>query len=115
MGWVTLSELAQDDWGAIMLRHVFTAGLVIAIPGAAAAAGSADRGEEIVARRCVSCHEAKPSTGDPTLFAIARRHKTNRTWVRDRLRGPHRGMTGINLTQQEIEDVIAYLDRFDPE
>jgi mono/diheme cytochrome c family protein len=84
------------------------------MPCAALAAGSADRGEEIVARRCVSCHEAKPgAAGEPTLFAIARRHKTNRTWVRDRLRGPHRGMTGIDLSAQQIEDVIAYLDRLE--
>jgi cytochrome c2 len=89
--------------------------LVLSVPGGAWAAGSADRGEDIVARRCVSCHEAKPGTGDPTMFAIAKRHRTNRIWVRDRLRGPHRGMTGIDLTQQEIEDVIAYLDRFDPQ
>lgn len=98
-----------------MLNRVLAVGLAIVIPSVVFAAGSADRGEEIVARRCVSCHEAKPSTGDPTLFAIAKRHKTNRTWIRDRLRGPHRGMTGIDLNAQEIEDVIAYLDRLDPQ
>jgi cytochrome c2 len=83
--------------------------------GQALAAGSLERGEDIVARRCVSCHEAKESTGDPTLFAIARRHKLNRTWVRDRLRGPHRGMTGVDLSQQDIDDVIAYLDTLPPQ
>jgi mono/diheme cytochrome c family protein len=103
-----------EAWG-IMFGRIVASLIIMAVPGAAWAAGSADRGGEIVARRCVSCHEAKPSTGDPTLFAIAQRHKTNRTWVRDRLRGPHRGMTGINLDLQEIEDIIAYLDRLDPQ
>lgn len=98
------------------LRRSIAAMLILAAPSEAWAAGSGDRGEEIVSRRCVSCHEAKASTGgEPTLYAMAKRHKTNRTWVRDRLRGPHRGMTGINLTQQEIEDIIAYLDRLDPQ
>jgi cytochrome c2 len=101
--------------GDIMWKLGLAAFVLVAASSVAFAAGSADRGEGSVARRCVACHEAKSGTGDPTLFAIAKRHKTNRTWVRDRLRGPHRGMTGIDLTQQEIEDVIAYLDRLDPQ
>lgn len=77
----------------------------------AQAAGHAEHGQTVVSQRCVSCHVAEAGKpGEPTLFAIAKRHQQNKTWVYRWLSGRHPAMPNVNLTQQEIADVIAYLD-----
>ena len=96
------------------MRKILLAGLAMVVCGPALAAGHPEAGQRIVERRCVTCHEGPdvPAASDvsPTLLAIARRHKQNRRWVHTWLSGPHPAMRGVDLTQQEIADVIAYLE-----
>ena len=101
-----------------MLRYMMgggAAGLaVLAFATNAFSFGHPEPGLRIVEQRCVSCHAGPDATNvsdaAPTLIAIARRHKQNKRWVHAWLTGPHPPMHGIDLSQQEIADVIAYLE-----
>jgi cytochrome c553 len=94
-------------------KTVFIAAL-LALSMPAWAGGHPEPGQRIVESRCVSCHEAPAGTtvsdAYPTLIAIAKRHRQNQRWVHAWLTGPHPPMRGIDLSQQEIADVIAYLE-----
>lgn len=87
--------------------------MIMGAQAAAAADGNAEAGRRLAARWCVQCHalDASATASDQadTLGALAR----DAEMTPDRLRGflarPHGNMTGLSLTQQEIEDLIAYL------
>lgn len=77
-------------------------------------AGLAREGETLAERWCVSCHlvaEEKSATdAAPPFTALAQRDGDDYDWVRRWLTEPHPPMEGINLTRQEIEHIIAYLE-----
>jgi mono/diheme cytochrome c family protein len=80
----------------------------------ARAAGDAAKGHALAQRWCSSCHLVDesgqaPDTAPP-FSIIARRHGPNRDWVRAWLAAPHPPMPNFDLTRQQIDDVVAYLD-----
>ncbi|WP_342236304.1 c-type cytochrome [Inquilinus sp. OTU3971] len=86
-------------------------------PCAAGAAGDSERGRTIAETWCVSCHARQSDQtaidAAPSLSAIQERPDLTpdrlRTWLAD----PHPPMPNLNLTRQEIEDLVAYLRRPD--
>ncbi len=84
-------------------------------PTAAMAAqivGDAARGNEITAKWCVSCHlldGQSGSDGAPPLRSVAARGAQTTGFFRNFLMSPHKPMPPLQLTNQEIEDVVAYL------
>ncbi|WP_446719477.1 c-type cytochrome [Inquilinus sp. OTU3971] len=84
-------------------------------PSLAGAVGDGARGRAIVETWCTSCHapDRARTAADaaPSLSEI--RHRPDltpdglRTWLAD----PHPPMPNLNLTPQEIEDLVAYLRR----
>jgi mono/diheme cytochrome c family protein len=86
----------------------------LASPIEAAPAGNAPAGRELIMRSCTGCHATANATNAtdtaPPLSFISRDIKNRRAWVRGWLMNPHPPMRGINLSRQEINDVIAYLE-----
>lgn len=84
-------------------------------PTAAAAAqivGDAARGNEITAKWCVSCHlldGQSGSDGAPPLRGVSAKGAQTPGFFRNFLMAPHKPMPPLQLTNQEIEDVVAYL------
>jgi len=86
--------------------------LMVQLSGASAA-GNAESGRLLAQRWCAGCH-AVPSAHTasdvaPPFTSVAKAHKGDPAWVRGWLMTPHPPMEGINLSRQQIEDVIAYL------
>lgn len=84
----------------------------------AMAAGNAQAGHELAQRWCTSCHIIDPSgrgpdTGPP-FPTVAQRSKDDRSWVRAWLADPHPPMPNFNLSRQQIDDLMAYLDSLAP-
>jgi mono/diheme cytochrome c family protein len=91
---------------------------MLAGAGGAAAAGDAAAGHALARQWCASCHvvddQTKGSDTAPSFKAVAQRHGGDRSWVRAWLAAPHRPMSGIALTRQQIDDIVAYLDSLAP-
>ena len=84
----------------------------------AQAGGDVARGAAIAKRWCVNCHvvsaEQKSAKVDvPTFADIARRRPDDRAISRF-LVDPHPPMPNLNLTRQEIDDVVSYIRSLDP-
>ena len=83
------------------------------------AQGSADAGKRLAQQWCSSCHQVDP--GAPTKdvapsFASLRVQKgKDPGWVRAWLTNPHPPMQGINLSRQQIDDIVAYLQSLAPQ
>lgn len=81
---------------------------------AAANAGDAHAGRELVLKSCTSCHAvtdtAQASDGAPPLSYIARDNKERPAWIHGWLMDPHPPMPEIMLSRQQISDIIAYLN-----
>jgi mono/diheme cytochrome c family protein len=95
-----------------MLRKTFLAAFLI-FTAPAHAAGDMDAGRQLVETSCSSCHLVG-STGSgsdvaPSFARIAKAKKGDPSWTRAWLMDPHPPMKGINLTRQQIDDVVAYL------
>jgi mono/diheme cytochrome c family protein len=88
--------------------------LLQAGPALAARPGNAEAGRILVTSSCTSCHTAPAAVSGtdaaPPFAAIARNNRGNAAWIRLWLTDPHPPMRGINLTRQQIDDVIAYLE-----
>jgi len=99
------------------MRSLIAAGVLAlsTLPAAAAAvAGNAEAGRQLVMRSCTSCHATETATaatdGAPPLSFIARDNKQNPAWIRGWLMDPHPPMPGIMLSRQQIDDIVAYLN-----
>jgi mono/diheme cytochrome c family protein len=84
----------------------------------ALAAGDAAAGHALADRWCSSCHAVGGMNADPGVavpFAIiAQNSGSSRSWVRAWLSAPHPRMPNMDLSRQEMEDVVAYLDTLVP-
>ena len=89
---------------------------VTAFLPAAAFAGSAAEGQEIANRWCSGCHKVetgdKPSASDmvPTFGSIARRKNFDRVQLEAWIGHPHPPMPTLNLTRDEIESLVNYIE-----
>lgn len=79
----------------------------------ASAAGSAAAGKRLAERWCASCHQIAPSAPAkdvaPPFASLSVQKNQDPGWIRAWLANPHPPMQGINLSRQQIDDVVAYL------
>jgi mono/diheme cytochrome c family protein len=73
--------------------------------------GGAERGQEIVAMWCVGCHSVGATADDriPSLMSLAANPKNTNDAIRNFLMRPHTPMPPLELSTQQIDDIIAYL------
>lgn len=95
-----------------MLQVLILAALLICTMSARAA-GDVDAGRELAEGSCSACHTVG-TTGSgsdiaPSFVSIATAKKGDPSWARTWLMAPHPPMKGIDLTRQQIDDVVAYL------
>lgn len=95
-----------------MLRPIFLAAVLIyAVP--ANAKGDIGAGRQLAEASCSACHVVG-TTGQgsdiaPSFASIAKARKGDLSWTRSWLMAAHPPMKGIDLTRQQIDDVVAYL------
>ena len=83
--------------------------------GSALAAGDAANGERLAAQWCQDCHvtgaKGTPTGTDvaPPFAEIARRPGRDAGWFHVWLSDPHPPMPKVELSRQQIADLIAYL------
>lgn len=97
------------------LQMLVAAGLF----GMAQPVGDPVSGARIAGTWCSNCHlvglaplhgaEAAAQDAAPPFAALARRASTTRAGLQAFLQKPHRRMPDYSLTEQQREDVIAYL------
>ncbi len=87
-------------------------------PVAARAAGDAAEGRRIAERWCVSCHAVAPKgTGPdaaPPFAALAADPAKTEGYLRAWLQAPHPPMPDLQLTRNEIENLVAYIRALAP-
>ena len=97
-------------FGALALCIWLSAGSARAVPP------SSEAGAEIAARWCAACHVISPSGAGtdaaPSFVAIA--HNRSADELKTFLAKPHaKPMRGFDLSNREIDDVIAYIATLD--
>lgn len=83
---------------------------------------SAERGLALAQRLCTNCHviegnsQATVPAGVPTFRGIANRQGQTGERIRDIIMRPHTPMPSISLSNEEIVDIVLYLEtlRTDP-
>jgi cytochrome c len=90
----------------------------LAAPAAARAVGDAQAGRDLAVRSCGACHvtdrTGAGTDAAPPFPEIAHRTHADHGWVRAWLAKPHPPMPDLSLTRQQIDDIVAYLDRLAP-
>lgn len=78
--------------------------------------GDAARGQEIVARWCVGCHTMGPTVDDriPSFAALANNISHSEGAIRAFLMQPHKPMPPLEISTQQIEDIVAFLRSVQP-
>lgn len=78
--------------------------------------GNPQRGQEVAARACTSCHvigRTAPGTtvraDVPSFAAIANNSDVTAEQLAGRIIVPHPAMPNVSLTVQEIRDVVVYI------
>ncbi len=92
--------------------------VLLILPTLVAAEGRALEGQKVARQWCVSCHVVESgqvaSDGAPAFSQIA----SDPMMTPERLRGwlvdPHPPMPDLNLTTQEISDIVDYLESLKP-
>jgi cytochrome c len=103
-------------WSAQVLRYA-TIGFAAALlaGGAQAQQGDPDAGATLVHEWCTDCHVVDDrGTGSdvgPPLPLLLENELRTSDEIRGWLANPHPPMPDFDLTRQEIDDVVAYLER----
>lgn len=85
-------------------------------PNTTPARPDAEQGRQIAERLCMNCHivdGAVPATvtpGIPSFNAIANKKGQTGRHIRDVLIQPHQPMPDVQLSNEEILNILAYLD-----
>ena len=91
-------------------------GIVIAVVASSPSYAQvrAAMGHELAQQWCAGCHqvEAEGIARDsaPSFINLANDRGEDLNWVRTRLQTPLYPMSGINLSNDQIEDVVAYFE-----
>ncbi len=94
-------------------------GVVLAalLPASAQAAADAAHGEQIARRWCSPCHivspDQKQASADVAPFAEVARTKTD-AQIADFLTDPHPKMPDLQLSRDQIADLVAYIRTLGP-
>jgi mono/diheme cytochrome c family protein len=90
----------------------------LATSSSAAAQGRAEAGKLLAQRWCANCHQIEPSAtaGDtaPPFASLGVQNGKDPGWVRAWLFNPHPPMQGINLSRQQVDDIVAYMQSLAP-
>jgi mono/diheme cytochrome c family protein len=86
----------------------------MAVPTLASAqSGNPAEGRRLAERWCASCHEVEPNAlaqdVPPSFASLGVQRNQDPGWVRAWLANPHPPMRGIELSRQQIDDIVAYL------
>jgi len=88
--------------------------LLLLLSTPALAQGDPEAGRVIVRRWCTACHVVEPEgTGadaGPPLPALLAGKQRSADEIRGWLADPHPPMPNFNLSRQEIDDILAYLE-----
>jgi mono/diheme cytochrome c family protein len=78
--------------------------------------GDAGRGKEIVQRWCLGCHSAGPVVDDriPSLASLAKDSSRTEGAIRAFLMRPHKPMPPLEISTQQIEDIVEFLKTMRP-
>jgi mono/diheme cytochrome c family protein len=91
---------------------------LLAMSSSASAEGSAEAGKRLAQQWCASCHQVEPSAPAkdtaPPFASLGVEKSKDPGWIRAWLANPHPPMQGINLSRQQIDDVVAYLQSLAP-
>jgi mono/diheme cytochrome c family protein len=91
---------------------------VLASSPIAWADGDAGAGKRLAQQWCASCHQievtAPAKDVAPPFASLGVQKGKDPGWVRAWLANPHPPMQGINLSRQQIDDVVAYLQSLAP-
>jgi mono/diheme cytochrome c family protein len=86
---------------------------LLAANSTSSAQGSADAGKRLAQQWCASCHQVEPNAPAkdvaPPFASLGVEKGKDPGWVRAWLANPHPPMQGINLSRQQIDDIVAYL------
>ena len=96
----------------LRIALIFFALVVPALAQQQDATPNATRGQALARRWCAACHlvQLRLTTIDPPTFtAIANDPSKTPDYLRTFFVSPHKDMPPIQLTSQQIEDLIAYL------
>ena len=86
---------------------------LLAAGSGVAAQGSAEAGKRLAQQWCASCHQVEPGMPAkdvaPPFASLGVQKGKDPGWIRAWLINPHPPMQGINLSTQQIDDIVAYL------
>ena len=88
--------------------------LLLLLDTPALAQGDPEAGRELVRRWCTTCHvvdlEGTGTDAGPALPALLAGKQRSADEIRGWLADPHPPMPNLNLSRQEIDDILAYLE-----
>ena len=98
------------------MRQGIIAGVVAALTAGAAAAQDAERGLELAETWCILCHVVAPEGEGtdigPAFSSVAGKDPgVLRAWIMV----PHSGMPRLDLSDQQIDDVLAHIQTLRPD
>jgi mono/diheme cytochrome c family protein len=97
-----------------VLRLFSVAAIVMAVALPAKAQGDPEHGRVLTRTWCTSCHvvdlEGRGADAGPALPALLGDGQRTADEIRGWLAAPHPPMPNFDLTRQEIEDIVAYLE-----
>ena len=102
--------------GALAMAASAAVAMASIASGQEAEAPSAEKGLALAQRFCKGCHvvegggDASVPAGVPSLRGLANKPDQSGERIRNVLISPHAPMPDIHLSNQEILDLIAYLD-----
>lgn len=98
---------------ASLVSAVVIFAALLAATATASAEGSAAAGKRLAQRWCANCHQIEPSAPAkdvaPPFASLGVQKGKDPGWVRAWLANPHPPMQGINLSRQQIDDIVVYL------
>jgi mono/diheme cytochrome c family protein len=91
----------------------------MSVAPAAHGAGDPETGRALARQWCTACHvvdlEGHGSDAAPALPALLADDRRTPDELRGWLAAPHPPMPDLDLTRQEIEDIVAHLESLQPE
>ena len=97
-----------------MLRAVWVAVILMSAAAPVRAQGDPAVGQELALRWCTSCHvvdeQGHGADAGPALPVLLGDGQRTADELRGWLAAPHPPMPDFDLSRQEIEDIVAYLE-----
>jgi cytochrome c len=102
---------AMNQLGSFLFASALLAALSACDSGQAA--GAQEDGLRLARQWCAGCHSVgetdQGTDAAPSFASIAKNSGTDTAWLRAWLTSPHPAMPDMNLSRDEIDDIVAYL------